>query len=618
LAGFKSFADRTRLEFEPGVTVVAGPNGAGKSNLVEAVAWVMGTQATSALRSERMEDVIFAGTATRPSRSRAEVALTFDNSAGLLPLDLTTVTIARRLYRDGTSEYEINGTRCRLLDIQELLSDSGVGRHQHVIVGQGRVEAILTAGPNEHRAVIEEAAGVTKHRHRRDRSVRRLEQTGSDVERLRDLLREQQRLMRPLKRQAKATERHEDLRSEWRALRLAVGGEELRSIRHRRRLASEAEATLSRELAGASKELEALSASASELQAAAGDRGRALDRDTTAAARLETAAERLQRLAMVAAERRSGLQGRLEGSGQRRRDLEDELADLRGGIASSAMEQQDVEAQLARRETELRALEDEERLLAEQDRLPSEGVAATLRGDLAALEMAAKRDSREVESIADRQRVVGSRLRDEIEETERLQREIRQTAARLGPAQTVYQAAREAAQREQSALESSEGSLQEARVQLERANARLEALESASAGLGDPEARRRVEASDDVVGALTAHLAVPGRFAAAVDAALGPWCDALVAVDTDAVVEVFGALKSDGLGGVPLVASLGAGLETKAQIVAAEWELVALMDLLGPEADVGLAGVLLGDVVLVEGWSTAWQLVRRHPELRAV
>ncbi|NIR39218.1 MAG: AAA family ATPase, partial [Actinobacteria bacterium] len=188
LVGFKSFADRTRLEFEPGVTVVVGPNGSGKSNIVDAIAWVLGTQATTSLRTQKMEDVIFAGTAVRPALGRAEVSLTLDNGSGRLELDLAEVTITRRLYRDGTSEYEMNGTPCRLLDIQELLSDSGVGRHQHVLVGQGRVDGVLNAGPEEHRAIIEEAAGVIKHRNRRDRSIRRLEATDLDIARLKDLL----------------------------------------------------------------------------------------------------------------------------------------------------------------------------------------------------------------------------------------------------------------------------------------------------------------------------------------------------------------------------------------------------------------------------------------------
>lgn len=228
LAGFKSFAERTRIECEPGVTVVVGPNGSGKSNLVDAIAWAMGTQATTSLRTSKMEDVIFAGTAIRSALGRAEVSLTFDNSSGRLELDMSDVTVTRRLFRDGTSEYEINGAPCRLLDIQELLSDSGVGRHQHVLVGQGRVDSVLNASPEEHRAVIEEAAGVVKHRARRDRAIRRLEATDIDLARLRDLLNEQQKRIKPLKRQASAAARHDEVRDAWRAVRLWVGGERLR------------------------------------------------------------------------------------------------------------------------------------------------------------------------------------------------------------------------------------------------------------------------------------------------------------------------------------------------------------------------------------------------------
>ncbi|VAW05821.1 Chromosome partition protein smc, partial [hydrothermal vent metagenome] len=169
LRGFKSFADRTRLDFASGVNVVVGPNGSGKSNILDAIAWVMGTQATRSLRTEKMEDLVFAGTATRPPLPRAEVSLTFANDESLMPLDFAEITITRRLFRDGTSEYELNGVPCRLLDIQELLSDGGIGRQQHVLVGQGQVGEVLNASPQDHRAVIEEAAGVTKHRGRRDR-----------------------------------------------------------------------------------------------------------------------------------------------------------------------------------------------------------------------------------------------------------------------------------------------------------------------------------------------------------------------------------------------------------------------------------------------------------------
>src|SRR5680860_1518790 len=220
LTGFKSFADRTRLELRPGVTVVVGPNGSGKSNLVDAVSWVMGTQSAKSLRTPKMEDVVFAGTATRPALNRAEVTLVIDNESRTLPLDLDEVSITRRLYRDGSSDYELNGVSCRLLDIEDLLSDSGVGRHQHVIIGQGQVERVLNASPEDHRAVIEEAAGILKHRKRKEKSERRLERTDEDMLRLQDLLGEITRQMRPLRRQARAAESYQGIKDEVTALTL--------------------------------------------------------------------------------------------------------------------------------------------------------------------------------------------------------------------------------------------------------------------------------------------------------------------------------------------------------------------------------------------------------------
>src|SRR5205085_5364426 len=198
LKGFKSFAQHTTLDFEPGVTVVVGPNGSGKSNLVDAVAWVLGAQSTRSLRSTKMDDVIFAGSGKRPALGRAEVSLTIDNTAGLLPIEFSEVTITRMLFRTGDSEYMINGTPCRLLDVQELLSDSGIGRQQHVIIGQGQLDAVLNARPEDRRAIVEEAAGILKYRKRRERAERRLESTEGNLLRLNDLLREVRRNLTPL------------------------------------------------------------------------------------------------------------------------------------------------------------------------------------------------------------------------------------------------------------------------------------------------------------------------------------------------------------------------------------------------------------------------------------
>jgi chromosome segregation protein len=202
LKGFKSFAQPTTFAFEPGVTCVVGPNGSGKSNVVDALAWVMGEQGAKTLRGGKMEDVIFAGTSTRGPLGRAEVVLTIDNADGALPIDYSEVTISRTLFRNGASEYAINGQTCRLLDVQELLSDSGLGREMHVIVGQGQLDAVLHASPEERRGFIEEAAGILKHRRRKEKTLRKLDAMQANLTRLSDLAGEIRRQLKPLGRQA--------------------------------------------------------------------------------------------------------------------------------------------------------------------------------------------------------------------------------------------------------------------------------------------------------------------------------------------------------------------------------------------------------------------------------
>ena len=202
IKGFKSFASSTTLRLEPGITAVVGPNGSGKSNVVDALTWVMGEQGAKNLRGGSMADVIFAGAGSRPALGRAEVSLTIDNTDGALPIDYTEVTISRTLFRGGGSEYQINGTPCRLLDVQELLSDTGLGRQMHVIIGQGRLDAVLSATPDDRRGFIEEAAGVLKHRKRKERALRKLESMAADLARVSDLAQELRRQLGPLARQA--------------------------------------------------------------------------------------------------------------------------------------------------------------------------------------------------------------------------------------------------------------------------------------------------------------------------------------------------------------------------------------------------------------------------------
>ena len=617
LVGFKSFADRTRLEFRPGVTVVVGPNGSGKSNLVDALAWVMGTQSTKALRTGRMEDVVFAGTATRPSLNRAEATLVIDNAERMLPLDLEEVALTRRLYRDGSSDYEINGVGCRLLDVQELLSDSGVGRHQHVIIGQGQVDGVLNASPEDHRAVIEEAAGILKHRHRKEKSERRLERTDEDVLRLQDLLGELERQLRPLRRQARATERYDGLKSEVRELRLYLAGVSLEG--HETEM-EESAARLDRLTSGNTAdeaELAALAATVEELGVRAASVGADLDRDTGAAARLETTVERLRRLGAVAQERSRALTGRRQAGIERRTDLQTELIEINREMEGVSSAEAEATATAEARETRFRGLEDEERTIATQNSLSPEGALAAVRGELSVLRAASLRDAREVEAIQHRVDVLDSQLGDESAEISRINDEVRDLDEEVSGFQTAYQKTNRQRERDQETWSEAEEALQFARLEVAAAEARVEAVESALASRFDLEARREVETADGALGTLVSQLDIPADLEKAVDAALGRWVDAVAFSGVDRLQGAVESVKSAGGGGVPVVSAAGAGT-TPASDVAAASGVHALVDRLGPRADRALAGRLLGDVLLVEGWTTAWALIARHPALRAV
>ncbi|MER5947863.1 chromosome segregation protein SMC [Streptomyces sp. NPDC001904] len=255
LRGFKSFASATTLRFEPGITCVVGPNGSGKSNVVDALSWVMGEQGAKSLRGGKMEDVIFAGTTGRPPLGRAEVSLTIDNSDGALPIEYAEVTITRIMFRNGGSEYQINGDTCRLLDIQDLLSDSGIGREMHVIVGQGQLDSVLHADPMGRRAFIEEAAGVLKHRKRKEKALRKLDAMQANLSRVQDLTDELRRQLKPLGRQAAVARRAAVIQADLRDARLRLLADDL--VRLREALSAEVadEAELMRRKGAAEDEL---------------------------------------------------------------------------------------------------------------------------------------------------------------------------------------------------------------------------------------------------------------------------------------------------------------------------------------------------------------------------
>ena len=304
LRGFKSFASATTFHFEPGITCVVGPNGSGKSNVVDALAWVMGEQGAKTLRGGSMADVIFAGTSGRPPLGRAEVTLTIDNSDGALPIDYAEVTISRTLFRGGGSEYAINGSPCRLLDVQELLSDTGIGREMHVVVGQGQLDAVLSASPIERRGFIEEAAGVLKHRKRKEKALRKLDSMAANLARLTDLTGEIRRQLGPLARQADVARRAQVIQADERDARARLLADDLQAL-HEARARDDADESAVRSRIG---ELEAAQEAARSrlgaLELAAAAAAPALTEAADVWYRLSALRERMRGTQTLAAERR--------------------------------------------------------------------------------------------------------------------------------------------------------------------------------------------------------------------------------------------------------------------------------------------------------------------------
>ena len=537
LKGFKSFADSTTLTLEPGVTVVVGPNGSGKSNVVDAIAWVLGAQAPSAVRSQKMDDVIFAGTAKRPALGRAEVSLTLDNSSGLLPIDFTEVTITRTLFRTGESEYQINGSPVRLLDVQDLLSDSGVGRQQHVIVSQGQIDSVLNARPEDRRSIIEEAAGVLKYRKRKERAERRLEATEGNLLRVQDLLREVRRQLRPLERQAEAAKRHGDLVKELHALRLYVAGRDVAN--HRDRLAvlaaeaadhSQHELVLRGEMSDVEAEIVSTEA---QLSAMGGfDLGDQLTR-------AEQLSERVRGLGAVLTERRRSLErdrGRLMDTGvvanlEAEADrLRKEIDDVEAGLERLGPD----EAELHEAEAELAA----ERSRFQEDHKPTElalgtsaaGAAAEVRGELRTLRASLDRGTSESSRMAARLRGLDERVARLHSEIERYRGECEQSEAseqplvtELGSAEADRLAANELVASTEAAQRLAQG---DHATWAARADALAMALDAARARAG----AERLAAVDGVVGTLLDLVDIDPGWETAFEAAAG---EALTAVVVD-------------------------------------------------------------------------------------
>ena len=616
LKGFKSFADSTTLLLEPGVTVVVGPNGSGKSNVVDAIAWVLGAQAPSAVRSQKMDDVIFAGTAKRPALGRAEVALTIDNSAGLLPIEFTEVTVSRTLFRTGESEYAINGVACRLLDVQELLSDAGVGRQQHVIVSQGQIDAVLNARPEDRRSIVEEAAGVLKYRKRKEKAERRLDATEASLLRVQDLLREVRRQLRPLERQAEAARRHSDLVAELGALQVFVSGREIASQRTRLTALAGERITLGQAEQALRTELAQLDTGVMSAEAELTARG---DTDLSdEMVRVEQLRERARGIAAVLVERRrsmerdrgqlmdSGVIANLEADAERVREelasVEAELGSM--GPAADVLSAEEAEFAGQRRDT----LEAIEGLGASTS---AASAAAEVRGELRSMRAGVDRADVELR----RQRTLLESLRQRVErldgECVRLQLECEQSQT----AEATLVADVGAAEARRIAADAAHDGVavqrQHASEEASRWRARAEALhlalESARARAG----AEHLAGVTGVLGTLLDLVEIDADWEAAVEAALGEALAAVVVDSPSTGRQALRSLQASNVHG----AVLALGSRARATSPAPAGGAAVRPHVRSRHAGVAeLLDAVLGSAVRVGSWNDAVDLAIAHPD----
>ncbi|WP_413103457.1 AAA family ATPase [Streptomyces sp. Inha503] len=562
LRGFKSFASATTLRFEPGITCVVGPNGSGKSNVVDALSWVMGEQGAKSLRGGKMEDVIFAGTTGRPPLGRAEVSLTIDNADGALPIDYAEVTITRIMFRNGGSEYQLNGDTCRLLDIQELLSDSGIGREMHVIVGQGQLDGVLHADPTGRRAFIEEAAGVLKHRKRKEKALRKLDAMQANLARVQDLTDELRRQLKPLGRQAAVARRAAVIQADLRDARLRLLADDLVTLREALRAEVADEAELKRRKEAAETDLRA----AQQREAALEEQVRRL------APRLRDAQQTWYELSQLAERVRGTIsladarvKSATSAPGEERRGRDPE--DMEREAARIREQEAELEAAL---EAASRALDDTvehraelERSLAEEERRLKdvaraiadrrEGLAR-LQGQVNAARGRAGSARAEIERLAASRDEAQTRAVAAQEEYEQLKAEV----DGLDADDAELAERHEAAKRELAEAEAALSAAREAATAAERERAATSARHDALAlGLRRKDGTGALMAAADRLGGLLGPaaelLTVTPGFEVPVATALGAAADAIAVSGPHAAAEAIRLLRADDAGRAALL-----------------------------------------------------------------
>jgi chromosome segregation protein len=607
LRGFKSFADKTTLEFTPGISVIVGPNGSGKSNIVDGIAWVLGEQGPRSLRGGQMADVIFAGSPGRPRLGMAEVRMVIDNSAGLIPIPASEIEISRAVYRSGESEYRLGGRPCRLLDIQELLSDTGVGRALHTIIGQGQLDAVLQARPEERRQFVEEAAGIAKHRRRRERAERKLAALEQDLLRLQDVLGELRRQLKPLKQQAELALRHESLEKEAAALAVKLAAARLRDVladRERRRPSWEKAEADQAGVRARLSELDAEIARQEEERSLAEEARRGADDRHAGAMRAKSEAEERLRAAI---REEAGVRERLAGATNRSGRLfalEEEL-----GRTESALRQ--VESTLEGRQVELEEAEEEFRLAsriradAEGDRRRLAEEAAVRRADSEALGRALAGYEAELERLEET--LVELRAREAGEETRAA--ELETEVERLDGIEAPLV-------EEQSALDRARAELSGVLSELEGEErgllARQEVAEARKAELAEsPGAAFARRDQARAVGVLRELIEAPPDLRPAVHAVLGPFADAVVyRTESDAFAS---AALAEGTG---VTLAIGPTDEPESPSIPGERRL---LDLVRPDPRVrSLAARLLEEAYVVRNLAEATAKHRVHAGARFV
>jgi len=640
LRGFKSFASATTMRFEPGITCIVGPNGSGKSNVVDAFSWVMGEQGVKPLRGGKMEDVVFAGTAGRPALGRAEVTLTIDNSDGTLPIDYSEVTISRLLFRSGQSEYAINGSQCRLLDIAELLSDTGLGREMHVIVSQGQLDEVLNAGPDARRALIEEAAGVLKHRRRKEKAVRKLDAMQANLTRLVDLTGELGRRLKPLGRQAEIARRAAVIQADLRDARLRLLADDYVSV------AAELAQDETDEAAAAAVRatLEAALAEAREAEAAL-ELAEQQHAPRLAAAQdaffaLSALAERMRGVLNLATERHRNLSApEPQRAGRDPAELEAEAAELRG-----------QERELAERLTAARR----QLTAAIADRTRAENALAENERRLAADAKAAAQRAERLARLRSQAEAAASRAAAAQEEAGRLAEAQAQARARAEQAQVEYAALQDLVSGREQGRADLAAEHDHAAAALATASAAVSRLRKAEHTASDRRSalRARAEALTEavtsgadaagvllagngsfsqVLGPLAQLLTVSDGAQEAIAAALGAAAGSVVVDGLDAAADIMTALRSRDEGRAGLVIASAAepaseltGLALPEDIggLAAEsavGEISRAVDLVTAPAELsGAVAELLGNVVVVASLAEGLRIVRTDPRLRVV